>query len=79
MTDYVDVDLCTEKWQLSPTAIACVELIGKVLRRRNTGDVIDDIILDYSNEYSMFAKIGRIEDTDNSVKFVDQIVSFTDY
>ena len=53
--------------------------MGKVKRRRNTGDIYDDVILDYSNQYTMFAKIGRIEDTDNSVKFVDQIVDFSDY
>ena len=47
-SDYTTEDnLCTEKWYLSLTAIACVEIKGTVERYRNTGDIAHDIILDY--------------------------------
>ena len=65
----VGTDLCTEKWYLSPTAISCVELKGTLKRKRNTGDTVDDIILDYSNKYMMHAAIGIIDTEDNALKF----------
>ncbi len=49
------VDLCTEKWYLSPTAIACVEFSGSLIRKRNTGDYLDDINLDYTSAYQVSA------------------------
>ena len=72
-------DLCTEKWYLSPTAIACVEITAKLTRERNTGDTTDDIILDYSYEYAMHAKVGKIADSDNdqALLFEAQTVDFT--
>ena len=63
-------DICTEKWYLSPTAITCVEMEVTVKRKRNTGDTAHDIILDYSNVYTMHAMVGRIADkSDETLKF----------
>ena len=70
------VDLCTEKWYLSPTAIACVEVSGLLKRKRNTGDVTNDIILDYSNTYNMMAMVGVGDDTDDAFKMAAQTVDF---
>jgi len=44
-------NLCSERWYLSLTAIACVEMTGRLTRLRNTGDTAHDIILDYSFAY----------------------------
>ena len=57
------VDICKEKWQLSITAVACVEMEAKVKRKRNTGDTTQDINLDYSYSYDMHAAIGKMADT----------------
>lgn len=75
----VGTDLCTEKWYLSDTAIACVELRGTLKRKRNTGDTTDDIILDYSNKYMMHAAIGIIDTEDNALKFAAVEVDFTQF
>ena len=65
-----DWDICTEKWKISDTAIACVEMQVKVNRPRNTGDTAHDIILDYSNSYTMHAMVGRVADkSDETLKF----------
>lgn len=75
-----DADLCTEKWYLSETAIACVEISGDLTRKRNTGDVISDIILDYTYSYQMHAQIGRTADEDDeALSFVSQTVDFTKF
>ncbi len=70
------VDLCTEKWYLSPTAIACVEMAGSLTRKRNTGDYLDDINLDYTSAYQVSAQIGQLKDTDEQFKFPAQTVDF---
>ena len=57
------VDLCTEKWYLSPTAVACVEMAGSLIRKRNTGDYLDDINLDYTSSYKVSAMIGTFKET----------------
>ncbi len=72
-------DLCTEKWYLSPTAITCVELSGSLKRKRNTGDYIDDINLDYTNTYKVSAMIGRLSDTAEQFKFPAQDVDFKQF
>ena len=73
-------DICTEYWQLTATAITCVEMEVKVSQSRNTGDSAHDIILDYSNTYSMHAAIGRIADTsDLSLQLGTQDVDFTQF
>ena len=72
-------DLCTEKWYLSPTAIACVEMKGSLKRKRNTGDVLDDIILDYSSKYQVHAQIGRMDDSGEQLKFAAQEVDFNQF
>ena len=72
-------DLCTEKWYLTATAIACVEISGILKRKRNTGDVVNDIILDYSSSYNMMAKIGRMGDTEDAFKMASQTVDFTTF
>lgn len=69
VSSYVDKDLCTERWYLSPTAIACVELKGALKRKRNTGDAKKDIILDYSSKYQMHAKIGLMSESEDAFKF----------
>ncbi len=57
-------------WKLSPTAVTCVEIVGKLKRARNTGDTEGDIILDYSYAYQMHARIGRSDnDADEALKF----------
>lgn len=53
---------CTEYWMLSPSAIACVKLQGTVKRPRNTGDTLDDIILEYG-KYAIHAMIGDTGET----------------
>ena len=73
------VDLCTEKWYLSPTAIACVEMKGSLKRKRNTGDVLDDIILDYTSKYQVHAQIGRMDDSGEQLKFSAQEVDFNQF
>ena len=72
-------DLCTEKWYLSPTSIACVEIKAVLERKRNTGDTTDDIILDYSQVYAMHAKVGKIADSDSdqALFFDAQDIDFT--
>ena len=71
-------DLCTERWTLSPTAVACVEMKGELSRKRNTGDTAHDIILDYSYSYLMHAMIGRVADeSDEALSFATQEVDFT--
>lgn len=73
-------DICTEKWMVSPTAIACVEMEVKVTRKRNTGDTAHDIILDFSNSYTMHAMVGRVADkADETLKFATQDVDFTQF
>ena len=73
-------DICTEKWMVSPTAIACVEMQVKVSRKRNTGDTAHDIILDFSNSYTMHAMVGRVADkADETLKFETQDVDFTQF
>ena len=73
-------DICTEKWRLSPTAITCVEMQAKVKRGRNTGDTAHDIILDFSNTYTMHAMVGRVADkADETLKFETQDVDFTQF
>lgn len=73
-------DICTEKWRLSPTSIACVEMEVKVKRKRNTGDTAHDIILDFSNTYTMHAMVGRVADkADETLKFETQDVDFTQF
>jgi len=63
-------DICKEKWVISATAIACVEMEVKLTRLRNTGDTAHDIILDYSNSYTMHAMVGRVADkADETLKF----------
>lgn len=62
-------DLCTEKWYLTATAIACVEMSGIMKRKRNTGDVTNDIILDYASKYQMHAMIGLMSETEDAFKF----------
>ena len=57
--EYVDVDICTEKWYLSPTAIACVEMVIELKRKRLTSDGSHDIELNYAYAYDMTAVIGR--------------------
>jgi hypothetical protein len=48
LPNYSDAtNLCTERWYLSLTAIACVEIKGTVERYRNTEDNAHDIVLDY--------------------------------
>ena len=47
---------------MSPTAVACVEMVGTLTRKRNTGDAKKDIILDYSSKYQMSARIGKMDD-----------------
>jgi len=75
-----DTDICTEKWMISPTAIACVEMQVKVYRKRNTGDTAHDIILDFSNSYTMHAMVGRVADkADETLKFETQDVDFTQF
>ena len=75
-----DTDICTEKWQLSLTSITCVEMQVKVTRKRNTGDTAHDIILDFSNAYTMHAMVGRVEDkADETLKFETQDVDFTQF
>ena len=70
-------DICTEKWYLSPTAIACVEMQVKLKRKRNTGDTAHDIILDFSNTYTMHAMVGRVADkSDETLKFETIAVDF---
>ena len=69
-------DLCTEKWYLSPTAIACVEISGVLKRKRNTGDVTNDIILDYSSTYNMMAMVGFNSDSEDAYKMASQVVDF---
>ena len=61
-SDYVDTDICTEKWYLSTTAIACVEMKIKLRRKRLTTDTAHDIELNYSHAYDMTAIIGRTQD-----------------
>ena len=73
-------DICTEKWLLSPTAITCVEMQVHLKRRRNTGDTAHDIILDYSNSYTMHAMVGRVADkSDETLKFDNIAVDFTQF
>lgn len=73
-------DICTEKWYLSPTAIACVEMQVKVNRKRNTGDTAHDIILDFSNSYTMHAMVGRVADkSDETLKFDTRTVDFSKF
>ena len=79
MVTAADTDLCTEKWYLSPTAIACVELKGVLKRKRNTGDTTDDIILDFNSKYQMHAKIGAMDESDDALKFASQEVDFTQF
>ena len=75
-----DTDICDEYWQLTATAITCVQMTVAVKRSRNTGDSAHDIILDYSNTYSMHAAIGRIADTsDLSLQLGTQDVDFTQF
>ena len=63
-------DICEEKWMISATAIACVEMKVKLTRLRNTGDTAHDIILDFSNSYTMHAMVGRVADkADETLKF----------
>ena len=65
---------------MSPTAIACVEMQAKVKRGRNTGDTAHDIILDFSNTYTMHAMVGRVADkADETLKFETQDVDFTQF
>lgn len=73
-------DICTEKWYLSATAIACVEMEANLTRKRNTADVDHDIILNYSDTYNMHAMIGLVADTtDEALKFADQDVDFSNF
>mmetsp|Transcript_35882 Transcript_35882/g.43861 ORF Transcript_35882/g.43861 Transcript_35882/m.43861 type:complete len:129 (-) Transcript_35882:64-450(-) len=72
-------DLCTEKWYLTATAIACVEMSGIMKRKRNTGDVTNDIILDYASKYQMHAMIGLMSETEDAFKFAAQEVDFTTF
>jgi len=73
-------DICTEKWQISPTAVACVEMKVKLSRKRNTGDTAHDIILDLSNTYTMHAMVGRVADkADETLKFETIDVDFTQF
>lgn len=71
---------CTEVWYLSDSALACVELQGTLKRERNTGDVEDDIILEYTS-YNMHALIGRTTDTesnaDQGLRLAEQVVDFS--
>ena len=60
--DYVDTDICTEKWYLSQTAVTCVEMVVKLKRKRLTEDSAHDIELNYSYTYDMTAIIGRSVD-----------------
>ena len=75
-----DNDLCSERWYLSLTAVACVEMVGSVKRSRNTGDTSHDIVLDYSNTYNVHAMVGRVADTaDEALKLGYQDVDFTEF
>lgn len=71
---------CTEVWYLTDSALACVELQGSLKRPRNTGDIQDDIILEYTT-YSMHALIGRVDDTssnaDEALRLDAQDVDFS--
>lgn len=52
----------------------------KLSRKRNTGDTAHDIILDYSNSYTMHAMVGRIADkSDETLKFETIDVDFTQF
>ena len=64
---------------MSPTAIACVEMVGALKRKRNTGDAVKDIILDYSSKYQMHAKIGLMSESEDAFKFAAQEVDFTQF
>ena len=83
-SDYVDTDICTEKWYLSTTAIACVEMKIKLRRKRLTEDTNHDIELNYSYAYDMTAIIGRSQDVDTDddsaavdpIKFENPAVDF---
>ena len=72
-------DLCTEKWYLSPTAMTCVELSGSLKRKRNTGDYLDDINLDYTSAYKVSAMIGRLDDSAEQFKFAAKDVDFKQF
>jgi len=75
-----DQDICKEKWYLSDTSMTCVEMEITVSRARNTGDTAHDIILDYSNAYTMHAMVGRIADkSDETLKFETVEVDFTQF
>ena len=52
----------------------------KLSRLRNTGDTAHDIILDYSNTYTMHAMVGRVADkSDETLKFETVDVDFTQF
>lgn len=73
-------DICKEKWRLSYTSITCVEMEVRVTRKRNTGDTAHDIILDFSNTYTMHAMVGRVADkADETLKFETIDVDFTQF
>ena len=52
----------------------------RVTRPRNTGDTAHDIILDFSNTYTMHAMVGRVADkADETLKFETIDVDFTQF
>ena len=79
--DGVDVttkDVCTEKWLLSETSIACVEITTKVKRAADTEDVDQDFVLNMASTYTMHAQVGRVSDiSDSTTKFAQQDVDFS--
>ena len=49
---------------------------GSLTRKRNTGDYLDDINLDYTSAYQVSAQIGQLSDTAEQFKFAAQEVDF---